>query len=347
MEQQSRRRGLRSSASRTGALLGSALLTGLLLLAACAAPTPVGSSAQPTTGISPTRTPLIDLTQDGNARIAVDELAARAGDRPVIRVTVNAFEATLTYLEPKAAPLPVKTPSASAPTDYEAMSLGWVGGTIEELDSDVAYIQQTTFNPAEFNLEALARMFQDAAAVSGSSSQQELQINEYNQGRVLMTVTTNPETSTVFFRHDASLISRLDFSTEQGLGEGLRDAVDGAEQVIAVGLLPDNGGLFVDVIAEEGVVDRRIRQSTLPMFSSGRKQSTTSAVTFDPGLISPAVIAQQTTSLPTLQQAEPDASVLFTIAVDPRLGAPVITFNVAGTTVITDLAGNDLTEQLK
>ncbi len=185
------------------------------------------------------------------------------------------------------------------------------------------------------------------AAVSGSSSQQELQINEYNQGRVLMTVTTNPETSTVFFRHDASLISRLDFSTEQGLAEGLRDAVDGAQQVIAVGLLADNGGLFVDVIAEEGVVERRIRQAALPMFSSRRKQPTTAALTFDPTLISAAAITQQTTSLRTLPQAEPDASVLFTIAVDPKLGVPVITFNAAGTTVITDLAGNDLTEQLK
>lgn len=84
------------------------------------------------------------------------------------------------------------------------------------------------------------------------------------------------------------------------------------------------------------------------MFSSRRKQPTTAALTFDPTLISAAAITQQTTSLRTLPQAEPDASVLFTIAVDPKkLGVPVITFNAAGTTVITDLAGNDLTEQLK
>ncbi len=353
MELQSRCRVGRSLAERIGALTRGAVRVGALLgsavlLTACASPTPAAPSALPTAAVSPTRTPVIDLTQDGNARRAVDELAARAGDGPVIRVTVNAFEATLTYLEPKDTPLPLKTPSPAAATDFQAVSLGWVGGVIEELDSDVAYIQQTTFSPADYNLEAVARMFRDAAAVSGSSSQQELQINEYNQGRVLMTVTTNPETSTVFFRHDASLISRLDFSTEQGLGEGLRDAVDGAPHVIAVGLLADNGGLFVDVIAEEGVVERRIRQAALPMFSSRRKQPTTAALTFDPTLISAAAITQQTTSLRTLPQAEPDASVLFTIAVDPKkLGVPVITFNAAGTTVITDLAGNDLTEQLK
>ena len=184
-------------------------------------------SALPTAAVSPTRTPVIDLTQDGNARRAVDELAARAGDGPVIRVTVNAFEATLTYLEPKDTPLPLKTPSPAAATDFQAVSLGWVGGVIEELDSDVAYIQQTTFSPADYNLEAVARMFRDAAAVSGSSSQQELQINEYNQGRVLMTVTTNPETSTVFFRHDASLISRLDFSTDNSAASCGQDLAAG------------------------------------------------------------------------------------------------------------------------
>lgn len=346
MEQQFRRPDRPLAAKLFSAPLVGALLA-IMLLSACTAPTPAQSPEPLTPRASPAQTPVIDLTQDGNARRAVDELTARAGDRPVIRVTVNAFEATLTYLEPKPAPPPAKTASPDAPTDYKAMSLGWVGGTIEELDSDVEYIHQAAFNPADFNLDGVTQMFENAAAVSGSSSQQELQINEYNQGRVLMTVTTNPETSTVFFRHDGSLIARLDFSTEQGLGEGLRDAVDSAAQVISVGLLPDNAGLFADVIAQEGIVERRIRQSTLPMFSSQRKQPTTTLATFDPAVISPAVIAVQVDSLPVRLQADPDAAVLFTIAVEPRLEAPVMTFNVAGATVVTDLDGNDITEQLK
>ena len=48
---------------------------------------------------------------------------------------------------------------------------------------------------------------------------QNLQIVEYNEGTVLMTVSTKPESRTVFFRRDGSVVNHIDFATPTGMTE--------------------------------------------------------------------------------------------------------------------------------
>lgn len=304
-----------------------------VLLAACCltltACSPGGiPGPSPSTPASSPATPAVDLTRPGEARAVIAQLSGRSGTQQAIRVTITRWEATLTYVEKD-----------------KARTLQWRQGEISEMDSDVAWIQQAQFTPAEFALDDVGALFDRAAAVSSSAETQELQINEYNEGRVLMTVTTTPESSTVFFRADGSLINTLDFTTTSGVTEALADLTDSSTALLGLGYSPDLG-MWVDVVARPGVVERRIRPAKLPPYHAERNASTTMD-TFEPSVIRPEVIATQLLLASLVPGQSQRAEVTFVMDRRDGEASPVLRFTVQGSTTLRDLDGNDITERLE
>ncbi|MEL4505346.1 hypothetical protein AAEX63_10635 [Luteococcus sp. H138] len=301
---------------------GIAALTLALAPTAC---NPGSGSPSPSASPSASATPRVDLTRPKTARKAVDQLVEAAGGLPVIKVDVTSQSATLSALK-----------------DGKVVAWGWADGEVTPVESDIEYIKQAAFTPADYNVDDLGALFAQAAKISGSSANQELQIVEYDHGEVLMTVTTRPESMPVFFRRDGSPINRLDFATQQGFAEAIRDAVGTDKRVLAMGW-DQSGGFWADTASKEpGVVDRRTRQAKVPAWESSRKASSTGP-TFPPTAVDPEVLTRLVRTLPD-STGHPGEAVSFEISRRYQMALPVITFDVGGEQVITTLGGTDITD---
>ncbi len=258
----------------------------------------------------------------------VATLKAKAAGMQVIKVDINATQATLTAVD----------------TAKKIHGWQWSKGRISVVESDVQYVNQASFDPSAFDFSNVAALFTKASVESGSNSNQDLQIVEYNQGQVLMTVTTNPESRAVFFRADGSVVETLDFSSAAGLAEAISDTAGTHTSVLAMGYSQAQG-FWVDVASSTaGVIDRTIRTATVPAWSASRKGNTT-ALPFDPSLVKAASLASIEASLVAKSSAK-NPGVSFTIDRRDKLAEPVIRWTVGGTETITDLHGRDLTSQL-
>lgn len=309
---------------RPRALLVGALALGSVAVAGChSTPTdpPTTSSSSPSSPSPSTSASIasIDLTDAGRARAAVSALVAEAGASPIIRVTLTRSAATLTFVD----------------ANEHAQTLRWRDGAITQLDSDVSYVQQTAFNPANFAFDDLTKLFALARVISGSGSNQELQINQTDEGTVLMSVSTDPESTTVFFRADGSLIRQLDYTVAGDLAEGLSDVLGQRQVVLEIGYRPEIG-LWADLPSDTNVVERRVRPARLPTYTS-RRTVVTSPPTFSASVVDPTVLAKLMTELPARYE-RPGASVSFVISATAEQG-PTIRFDVGGLAVITDLGG--------
>lgn len=302
----------------------------LLALGGCelAGPSPSPSPSSTPSAPSPLATPAWDLTLPGNARRAVEQLVGQAGELPIIKVDINQSTAHLSAINDSG----------------KVVAWVWEKGVIAPAESDVEYVGQSSFVPSDYELSDLGALFRVAAGISGSSSTQELQIVEYNRGQVLMTVTTRPESMPVFFRADATPINRLDFATAAGFTEAIRDATRGRPRALAMGW-SSQGGLWADVAGgEDGVVQRTTRQAKVPAWTANRKADNTGP-TFPVDAVRPEVLARLVTELP-VRLDKPTAQVSFTIGRTDRMAMPVVTWDVGGSTVVTTLAGTDVTKQM-
>jgi len=288
------------------------------LLTACGPGVTPSASTDP-----PGSTPAApDLTVPGEAQRAVEALQVEARGNPVIRVTVRRSGATLTYV-----------------TDGQAVTLGWTGDAIAPIQSNVTYVDQQSFNPAAFFLDDLGALFRQAADVAGSAVAQELQINEYNPGRVLMTVTTTPESETVFFSPDGTMIPVLDLATAAGLSQAMADTTAGATRVIGLGL--DSEGWWADVRVSATQVEHRVRPAKLPAYTVLRNERNT-ATPFAPGLADPAVIASLLAEMPQ-QLGRPATTITLTMDTRDALGYPVLRFSSGVAVLAFTPAGTDIT----
>lgn len=195
-----------------------------------------------------------------------------AGTHQVVKIDISATEASLSIVR-----------------DGKPFTWAWANGAVVAASSDIADVQQTSFNPDSFNIDNVGALFEQAAKVSKSTSSQQLQIVEYNQGQVLMTVTTNPESATVFFRPDATMVNIINFGSSGGIEEALKDAVGTSTSVVAIGYRPSSG-LYVQTVGQQsGTVDETTRPFNLPRWTATLKA--TSYQAFDPQVVRPAVIA--------------------------------------------------------
>lgn len=308
-------------------------LAGVALVTSCAQDVPGPSpSTTGTSGSSPSRSSsspsaVPKLTQVGVSRRVVNALRAEAGDHPVIKVDLTESSAELSVL-----------------VDGSPRTYAWRDGVITEVPSEIAYVGQTSFDPSGFAFDDLSQLFGIAGALSGSLSNQQLHIVDHNEGDVLMTVTTRPESRPVFFRADASPIHELDFSSLAGVREGLIDVMGDRTQLAALGLDPGQG-MWADAPhpTEPGVMVRRIRPSKLPAFQSQRKEDAPERV-FSPVDVRDEVLVKLMKDLPPKLGKDPGSPIRWTIDMRHELPEPTITVDVGGQTVVTDLSGLDITD---
>jgi len=292
-------------------------------LAACAAPVPQNASTGPTiTTPAPSYPP---LSQPGAAQTAVNALVAQAGTDMAIRVAITDTTASMTYVD-----------------NDNAVTLDWQNGAVTTEDSDITYVGQAIFEISSFNLSDVGAMFKKAADLTGSSNNQQLQINEYNTGRVLMTVTTSPESQTIFFRQDATVINWLQFNTTAGVAEALSDVTTGAN-VIDIGL--NDQGLYADTTVDSSTLQRVVRPAKLPAYSALRSGSS-DLTPFNPAILNASTLASLLSVTAPELAGTPNPSASWVIDMRDHLSAPTIRLTVGPTTRVYNLAGTDITDQL-
>ncbi|MDQ7993116.1 MAG: hypothetical protein AAGC63_11460 [Propionicimonas sp.] len=302
----------------------------LLALAGCQ---PAAPSATPVTPASATATPspsttlpARDLTRPGEALRMLDSLLEAAGSGQLIMVELTAETASISVL-----------PSGST----EPVTWAYRDGRTEEVASDLQYVDQASFTLDGFDVSDLGRLFRVASAISGSTHKQTLQIVDYSGGRVVMAVTTNPESRTVFFNPDGSLLPDLDYHSLRGITEGLDAVVEDRVTVQAVGI-ESAAGAWVDYADSATTTTRRQRPAKVPVTTLVRDEAL-SLPPFAAARVRPDAVWRVLQR--TIQADRLDADVEWSVTVDDRAdaGAPRMYFTIGTTSLVTDLAGTEVT----
>jgi len=266
--------------------------------------------------------PITGRLVDGAAADVVAELHRVAGGLPVLKVDVTTESATLSAVRP----------------DRSVVTYQWRDGVIDRADSDVQYFDQATFDPADFPLDSVGRMF-DVADLRGVRGDLVLQVVDYRDGQVLMTVTSRPESETVFFRPDGTAVAVLGVTGVADIAAGLSEVIGDATEAYAVGFNATRGYWADLPDTDPGVVLSRARVGAVPLFET-RRTETPTLTPFDPSAIDAAALAQAVARA----QRSPDEQC--DVVVDMRLGrsAPVARVDCQGRVTYSDLEGRDMTD---
>lgn len=231
--------------------------------------------------------------------------------------------------------------SVSVVTGGAAVTWAWRDGRVQQVQSDINYVAQRTFSPSEFDLGDVGALFRAARAVSGSQEGQSLQIVDYSGGLVTLSVSTNPESRTVFFNRDGTLLPTLDFTSAWGLGQAYEDVVGARGTASAVAFGSALGAYLDSPMDAQGAFQRRQRSARTPVIVTPRTE-TARRPAFDPSRVRPSVVwgvleAQRAQGRFALDQA-------WSCIVDDRAGTgtPRMYFTVADREFTTDLAGSPL-----
>lgn len=312
----------------------AAIGVGLLLIVACT-PTSATPSATSSTTVSapsgsttPTTAPT-DLTQPGAARAVIQQLIAAAGSDEVLMVSVRTDEASISVL-----------------VGDQTATWAYRNGQITEVRSDLEYVGQARFDPDSFDLSDVGALFRAAAAVSGSDSEQELQIVdlhrvEHSAADVTMSVSTNPESRTVFFYADGSLVRTLDFNTAEGITTGLTEVI-GTKAAVTSVTVSSSAGASISYPATDGTTVIRTRSAKLPVTDLPRT-TRDSRTQFDPQQVRAATIWAVLQRSAARDEFDLTTTWSVTAEVPNSATAPRLTFTVGSTTEVTDIAGNPIT----
>lgn len=294
-----------------------------VLLGACANPPSTRPLHSPTPTPEPTVSAAHDLLSPGMAEKVVADLVNAAQGRPIVRVVIDRTRARLTYVGEGNRP----------------HSIVWLAGVISPSDDGTDLVSTTkSFDPTRFNLSDVATLFTLAGMISGSTSRQELQINEYDHGQVYLTVTTSPESTTVFFDRDGILITQLDLTRDHHIAKGVEEVLDGRAFALELGFTSDQQ-VWADVLASPGVIERRIRPLQRPMYLSQRRE-TPAGLPFDVGQIDLLVVGRLSRTAPALLDKPAASPVTLTIDQPAQATEPQITISVDGAQLELDLAGS-------
>lgn len=241
---------------------------------------------------------------------------------PALKLDVTVKQITLTVL---------------LPGDGVA-SYRWEDGRINHVDSDIQYLGQATFDPLSYPLRSVGRMF-DVADLRGVRGEQLLQIVEYRPGDLMMTVTSRPESSTVFFRKDGTAVATLGITSVADISDGIAEVVADATAVYALGFNQARG-YWADFPGEaDGTVANRSRVGGIPVFTTVRNESYPHP-SFDPTMIRPEALAKAIAQFRTA----PDQSCSVQIDMSHGRSAPIAKVECGGATHYSDLDGRDMTE---
>lgn len=316
-------------------LLGLSGLAALAGLTGCSTPeTPVGpqpslkpSSTTPAPTPSDAVDARFDLFRPGRVTQVIDDLCAAVSDHPIVRVTITRTTASVTYTTKK----------------DEPHTLKWDKGRITPNDEGTDVVSATPFDPHDFNLDDIAALFTQAAEISGSAFQQTLQITNFNGDQLAMTITTYPESITVFFNADGTLVPIIDLTTPEGISIGLADVTTGRSVVRAVGVT-SGSQVWADVATDSGVLERRIRPSHVPMYRASRREQNVD-IPFEPAKIDPEVIARLVRTGAGLVDGDPHRPTDLTISRPPDESDPVIVISQGTNSTTLSLDGEALSER--
>lgn len=254
----------------------------------------------------------------------VRKLIAKAGTANLIQVEITKTWAAITVIK-----------------DEQPQTWAWRDNTIKEVDSDVVYVEQRTFSIDDFNISDLGGLFRAAAGSSGSESGQELQIVDSSAGEVFMSVSTNPESRTVFFYPDGGLLPTLNFSTAGGIRDGLEDAIGSRTNALEIGI-QSGLGVWLDYPGSNSTTTRRLRTPAVPVTISERSQSPDlplfSADRVDPNAIYEVLSAAR-------ERGQFNAETRWQVVIDDRerTGTPRMYFSIGNESFQTNLAGYRVT----
>ena len=291
------------------------------LLAALLAAT-VLAGCQPATATPSPSAVTRDFTLPGAASGMIDELTAAAGSSNLVLVQVSRSSVLVSVLEGT-------TPVTWAYRD----------GKAAEVPSDLAYVDQASFSIDRFNISDVGGLFRAAAGLAGSEENQTLQIVDYSGGRVMMAVTTNPESRAVFFQPDGSIMPSVDFHAAGGVEQALSEVLTGLNSVYAIGVQSSLGAWVDHPGTEEGTTVRRQRTAKVPVTTTLRSEESDLAP-FRPSLLRREVIWKVVQRISDEHDltGQPDWSV--TMDDRAETGVPRLYFTVGGISEQTDLSGN-------
>ncbi|MBK8448330.1 MAG: hypothetical protein IPL41_17055 [Micropruina sp.] len=301
---------------RTPALVVAVAAVGLLV--GCVQP------AQPTPTPTPTVSEVtVDLTAPGQARSMVRRLIAKAGTPQLIQVEITQQWAAITVVK-----------------NEQPETWAWRDNTVKQVDSDVAYVQQRVFSIDDFNISDVGALFRAASGISGSESSQELQIVDSSAGDLFMSVSTNPESRTVFFYPSGALLPTLDFNTEGGIRAGLDDVIGSRSTALAIGV-QSTLGAWLDLTGSDTTTIRRLRTATVPV-TINERSGRPDLPPFSVSRLRAEAIWQVLSQ--ARQRGDFDASTRWQVTVDDRarLGGPRMYFTIGNDSFVTDLTGHEI-----
>ena len=211
-------------------------------------------------------------------------------------------------------------------------------GKSSEVPSDLAYVDQSTFDVSDFNLSDVGGLFRAATGMSGSEEQQSLTIVDYSGGEVMISVSTFPESRTVFFNPDGSLLDLLNFDAPGGIAKGIDEATEGRLTVNSVTVQSDQG-VWADYPGdEEGTTERRTRTAKVPVTTNIRNETVDLPVYLVAG-IRPEMIWTLVDATRGSNDVPEDAQWSVVIDDRERTGVPQLYFRIGPKTIVTDLDG--------
>lgn len=289
-----------------------------LLLTGCVPTTPT-----PTPTPSPTPTAL-DFTVPGAAVQMVNRLLVEAGSQRALTVDVTESSVEVTVLGENESPV----------------AWAYRDGEIGRVTTDQQYVDQATFDVARFNFTDVGALFRAASGQSGSAENQTLTIVDYSGGNVTMSVSTVPESRTVFFTASGGLLPVLNFDSEDGIAEGIHDALGARSSVYSV-TVESSQGVWVDYPGEPDTVVRRTRTSKVPVTTNVTARSVDLPL-FLAGRVSAASIWKVVDAARSTGDLPEEGG--WSVVIDDRrnLGAPRMYFSFGTRVVTTDLAGNEV-----
>jgi hypothetical protein len=291
------------------------ILTGCVPAMADTAPT----SSASTTPAGP------DFTDPGLAADTVDSLLTEAGSRRLLMVEITQDSVQVSVLA----------------ADGKPVTWAHRDGKSEAVPSDLAYVDQATFDISAFSISDVGALFRAAAAMSGSDEHQSLTIVDYSGGQVMMSVSTLPESRTVFFNPDGSLLDLLNFDTRGGVAEGITEATAHRLSLYSVTVQSDQG-VWADYPGDEdGVTVRRTRTAKVPVTANIRNQTTDLPVFLGARIHSDA-IWKVVDSVRGTEAIPEDTKWNVVIDDRERTGNPRMYFSVGAKNLVTDLNGTIL-----
>lgn len=277
----------------------------------------------PTTASSPTSTPADpDFTEPGTAASMVNSLLTDAGSRQALMVEITEDSVQVSVLS----------------ADGKPVTWAHRDGKSAEVPSDLAYVDQATFDVSKFNTSDIGGLFRAAASMSGSEEHQSLTIVDYSGGEVVMSVSTLPESRTVFFNANGALLDVLNFDAPGGIASGIKEAVGLQLSVYSVTVQSDQGAWADYPGDEEGTTVRRTRTAKVPVTTNIRNETPDLPVFVSARIRSDAVWKVVDAVRGTSDVPE-DAKWSVVIEDREKTGVPRMYFTIGSKSVTIDLNG--------